>query len=153
MSAPSGSEADIDLTNLNWVPGAPVPLPSNFSVSPPDQKSPINRNRGSPFSPFRGCTTISNTSSSASQSRPVEIVVTNSWRNDSASTPRSPSVLHNCSSHPSMPVRRRNTSISASNSEYPKPNCSYTCLIGMALKASPGTDGCLPVNEIYKYIE
>ena len=31
-----------------------------------------------------------------------------------------------------------------------KPNCSYTCLIGMALKASTG---CLPVNAIYQYIE
>ena len=31
-----------------------------------------------------------------------------------------------------------------------KPNCSYTCLIGMALKAS---SGCLPVNAIYQYIE
>ena len=33
---------------------------------------------------------------------------------------------------------------------YIKPNCSYTCLIGMALKAS---SGCLPVNAIYQYIE
>ena len=33
---------------------------------------------------------------------------------------------------------------------YIKPNCSYTCLIGMALKASRG---CLPVNAIYQYIE
>ena len=31
-----------------------------------------------------------------------------------------------------------------------KPNCSYTCLIGMALKASTG---CLPVNAIYQYVE
>lgn len=31
-----------------------------------------------------------------------------------------------------------------------KPNCSYTCLIGMALKAS---NGCLPVNAIYQYVE
>lgn len=31
-----------------------------------------------------------------------------------------------------------------------KPNCSYTCLIGMALKAS---NGSLPVNAIYQYIE
>lgn len=31
-----------------------------------------------------------------------------------------------------------------------KPNCSYTCLIGMAMKASTG---CLPVNAIYQYIE
>ena len=32
-----------------------------------------------------------------------------------------------------------------------KPNCSYTVLIGMALKAS--NSGTLPVGEIYKYIE
>lgn len=152
MSALRGSD-DIDLTNLNWVPGAPVPLPANFSVSPPDQKSPSARNRGSPFSPLRGCTTISNTSSPASQSRPVEIVVTSPWRNENVSTPQSPSVLHDYSNHPATPLRRRNHSISDNNSEHKKPNCSYTCLIGMALKASPGTDGCLPVNEIYKYIE
>ena len=36
-------------------------------------------------------------------------------------------------------------------SSYRKPNCSYTCLIGMALQASK--NGCLPVNEIYKFIE
>lgn len=34
--------------------------------------------------------------------------------------------------------------------QHDKPNCSYTCLIGMALKAS---NGCLPVNAIYQYIE
>ena len=32
-----------------------------------------------------------------------------------------------------------------------KPNCSYTVLIGMALKASKS--GNLPVSEIYKYIQ
>ena len=32
-----------------------------------------------------------------------------------------------------------------------KPNCSYTSLIGLALMASQ--DGCLPVSEIYTYIE
>lgn len=36
------------------------------------------------------------------------------------------------------------------NAHSGKPNCSYTCLIGMALKAS---NGCLPVNAIYQYIE
>ena len=36
------------------------------------------------------------------------------------------------------------------STEHDKPNCSYTCLIGMALKAS---SGCLPVNAIYQYIE
>ncbi len=37
------------------------------------------------------------------------------------------------------------------DSVHDKPNCSYTCLVGMALKAS--TNGCLPVNAIYLYIE
>lgn len=36
------------------------------------------------------------------------------------------------------------------NLHHKKPICSYTCLIGMALKAS---NGCLPVNAIYQYIE
>ena len=30
-----------------------------------------------------------------------------------------------------------------------KPNCSYNCLIGMALKSS--NRKCLPVNEIYTF--
>ena len=32
-----------------------------------------------------------------------------------------------------------------------KPNCSYTVMIGMALKASKS--GTLPVSEIYQYIQ
>ena len=36
------------------------------------------------------------------------------------------------------------------SSNHNKPHCSYTCLIGMAMKAS---NGCLPVNAIYQYIE
>ena len=34
---------------------------------------------------------------------------------------------------------------------YRRPSCSYASLIAMALKASP--TGCLPVNEIYQFIE
>lgn len=34
---------------------------------------------------------------------------------------------------------------------YRRPSCSYASLIAMALKASPM--GCLPVNEIYRFIE
>lgn len=32
-----------------------------------------------------------------------------------------------------------------------KPNCSYNCLIGMALKSSDS--GRLPVGEIYRFFE
>lgn len=144
---------DVDLTNLNWVAGAPVPFPANFSMSPPKHKSPSIRNRTSPYSPFRGCGNLSTTSSPASQSRPVEIVVTSSCGKASATaTPTSASDEINLSnySNPTTPVRGNRHE---RDSEYQKPNCSYTCLIGMALKASPGTDGCLPVNEIYKYVE
>lgn len=131
---------DIDLTNLNWVAGAPVPLPANFSMSPPEQKSPTIRNRGTPNSPFRGC--ASATSSPATHSRPVEIVVTSPWRKDS-----------NQVSQITVPTTPICDSIRENESECQKPNCSYTCLIGMALRASSGTDGCLPVNEVYRYIE
>lgn len=148
MSA-TGVSDDVDLTNLNWVAGAPVPLPASFSVSPPDRKSPNIRNRGSPFTPFHGCCPVSVTNSPTSQSRPVEIVVTSPWRKENL-THQTCSVSHNCSSNPTTPLRGSNT---GNESEYHKPNCSYTCLIGMALKASPATDGCLPVNEIYKYVE
>ena len=143
MSAVDESD-DIDLTNLNWVAGAPVPLPANFSMSPPEHKSPSIRNRASPYSPLRGGAT----SSPASQSRPVEIVVTSSWEEaESVATTQDTSLLH---SYPTTPIHG---SHHERDSECQKPNCSYTCLIGMALRASPGTDGCLPVNEIYKYVE
>ena len=36
-----------------------------------------------------------------------------------------------------------------SSGVYRKPNCSYNCLIGMALKRSGRK--CLPVNEIYAF--
>lgn len=35
--------------------------------------------------------------------------------------------------------------------KYPRPACSYSCLIAMALKAC--LTGCLPVSEIYRFIE
>lgn len=34
---------------------------------------------------------------------------------------------------------------------YTRPPCSYSCLIAMALKAC--STGCLPVHEIYRFIE
>lgn len=34
---------------------------------------------------------------------------------------------------------------------YSRPSCSYSCLIAMALKAS--STGCLPVHEIYRFVE
>ena len=142
MSVRSGSE-DVDLTNLNWVSGAPAPLPSSFSVSPPDHKqSPTIRNRLSPYSPFRSCAPSSTASSPATPSgRPVEIVVASPWRKENVSKTSLEANLHDDSTNKD----RRN--------DRKKPTCSYTCLIGMALRASPGTDGCLPVHEIYKYIE
>ena len=151
MSA-SDERDDVDLTNLNWVAGAPVPLPNNFSMSPPEYKSPIKtvRNQSSPCTSFRGCGPTSTTGSPASQchSRPVEIVVTSPWRKDNVATSQTFSVTQ--SSNPTTPLR---CGYHDNETECQKPNCSYTCLIGMALRASSGTNGCLPVNEIYKYIE
>lgn len=136
------SNDDVDLTNLNWVSGAPVPLPANFSVSPPEHKSPTIRGRASPYSPFRNCVPSTTNSPATPSSRPVEIVVASPWRKKSTPT------------HSSSEVRLHNNSTDQGDgNDYKKPTCSYTCLIGMALRASPGTDGCLPVNEIYKYIE
>ena len=40
---------------------------------------------------------------------------------------------------------------STTTSKLPRPACSYSCLIAMALKACPA--GSLPVNEIYRFIE
>ena len=47
----------------------------------------------------------------------------------------------------------RQMTLNGKNSQLPgvhrKPNCSYNCLIGMALKGSKRK--CLPVNEIYAF--
>ena len=40
---------------------------------------------------------------------------------------------------------------SKQNGEHSRPSCSYSCLIAMALKAC--STGCLPVHEIYRFIE
>ena len=149
MSA-SDEKDDTDLTNLNWVAGAPVPLPTNFSMSPPEYRSPTRavRNCGSPFSEFGPTPTTS--SHASPHSRPVEIVVTSPWRKENVAN----STSQVCSvSQSSTPTNALHCSYHDHEAECRKPNCSYTCLIGMALRASSGTDGCLPVNEIYKYVE
>ena len=128
-----------DLTNLNWVSGIEVPLPANFSGSILDKKSPRNRNRGS-RSPFRELT-------ASRSAKGVETVLTSPRINESASISR------NHKNYPTTPLQRPTTIVDESNGRYKRPDCSYACLVGMALKASPGTGGCLPVHEIYQYIE
>lgn len=48
-------------------------------------------------------------------------------------------------------ARSRGTANYRSPGGHLRPPCSYSCLIAMALTASP--TGCLPVNEIYHFIE
>ena len=63
----------------------------------------------------------------------------------------SPKRTGDTSNKPAGQVLLDHAEINSCCSSYRKPNCSYTCLIGMALQASK--NGCLPVNEIYKFIE
>ena len=122
-----------DLTNLNWVSGAPVPIPS---VSPPG-----SRGNGRSHKPFIGL---------GSAKKTISVIAT---------TPKKNGICGSASSEckktsKSTPRRvRRSISNSMSISGGDRPRCSYTCLIGMAMQASPYADGCLPVQEIYKYIE
>ena len=129
---------DVDLTNLNWVSGTPVPI--NCSVSPTEGNHRSRSNTGNIVlaTPLRA-----NASTSTSRS------VGNNPSVKQTSTPKTPVTPPN--------VSRQSSSTESQSLAHPlqdaptKPKCSYTCLIGMALKASD--KGCLPVNEIYRYLE
>ena len=115
-----------DLTNLNWVAGISVPITS--SVSPPNGRFPHHRS-----------------SSKLSVSSQKDLI-------DSAKKSKK-DTKH------SLPNTRlqngRNVSMNVDEYGNKKPNCSYACLIAMALRAAANSNigGCLPVHEIYKCIE
>lgn len=124
-----------DLTNLNWVAGTPVPI--NSSVSPPNQSSkprPHTRTLPTAAVDENAKTSTSSPSSRSTARKPA---------GSTRSTPRCRSIGRS--------RRGREDATAGTEGQHKKPNCSYTCLIVMALKASG--NGCLPVNEIYKFIE
>ena len=147
---------DAELTNLNWVAGAPVPMQNPVS---PTRKGSALRGRYAQREEAR--VNSSTTKSAAKQSC-------------SAQTPLLPNAVYsqqsnatNCSTESAATqtlkrevLRKEKTKdekgsksdrADGEEAKDKKPNCSYTSLIGLALMASEG--GCLPVSEIYTYIE
>lgn len=139
-------EDDADLTNLSWVAGTPVPL--NLSVSPTRAQAKPSSGGSSSATPRFSLPLPPSALTNASMVSPV--------------ARRLPHAMSGCRLQPTAPRAQLQTSSSekphrsqpskaSSKSDRRKPQCSYTCLIALALKSSP--TGCLPVNEIYKYIE
>lgn len=147
---------DAELTNLNWVAGAPVPMQNPVS---PTRKGAASRNRYQLKEEVKMSCPAAKTPK-LSGAGPQESDPTNycsSKMTQAAATPPQ---------QPKKDVFKKERSRedkggaksgkdrvkdSGGESKAKKPNCSYTSLIGMALMASE--DGCLPVSEIYTYIE
>ena len=111
-------QEDRDLTNLNWVSG--LPLPVNFSVSPPGNSS----SRALP-----SCSSLAIGTPAQDKATPT-----------SRPPPRN-----------NTPTPKKLCDKASDGNGHKRPECSYTCLIALALASSE--NGHLPVNEIYKYIE
>lgn len=151
---------DTELTNLNWVSGAPVPMQHPVS---PTKKGAALRSRHTQREDARtnyGSTDAGAKSvkqSCSQTSIPAECQQDRSCGNTHCCQTASPQ-----HSKRETPRREKSKGVGGckskrdkeSGTEEPKekkPNCSYTSLIGLALMASEG--GCLPVSEIYTYIE
>ena len=122
-----------ELTNLNWVAGVPIISSSSSSSSDFSGTRPCAR----PLFPIPQTAVDRCTNQGRS--------ITASWTNKSENgrstgngqlTPRS---------------RHGKNRATATSTKYKRPDCSYACLIAMALFASE--KGFLPVNEIYRIIE
>lgn len=140
---------DAELTNLNWVAGAPVPMQNPVS---PKRKGAAFRSKHTLREDAKLNCSISNTKQSCPQ------ISNNNHCEKTALTmlQHSKSEIISSKKEDGKPIRNKSKGEhrSVEDGEEPrekKPNCSYTSLIGLALMASDG--GCLPVSEIYMYIE
>lgn len=122
-----------DLTNLNWVAGSPALL---RSLSPPREGRGAGRSR----------------QPSAFFGSPKRTVIATTPERTKKVASTSVTSISNQTPPNNITPRRIETPKSSNTSER-RPKCSYTCLIGMAMKANPESNGCLPVHEIYRYIE
>ncbi len=140
---------DADLTNLNWVAGTPVPI--NLSVSPTKTHSKPGSGNISAPAPRFSLPLPPSALVNASLGSPVANRVSQA-ASRGRMQPLRPAVARVPVSSNSKPLASQSQREKATHtSTCRKPLCSYTCLIAMALKSS--ASGCLPVNEIYKYIE
>lgn len=143
---------DSELTNLNWVSGAPVPMLHPVS---PTRKGAASRSKHAQREEARPNFVTKSVKQSCSQTSTI-----------SERQERSCSDANGCETPHAQPLkketpRREKTKDSKickgkkdneeEETKDKKPNCSYTTLIGLALMASEA--GCLPVSEIYAYIE
>ena len=148
-TATSEGPRDSDLTNLSWVAGAPVPIQRPVS---PTRKGAASRSK--PLTRDESRISLSGSGKSLK----------------GGASPRPSQTWEKKTCH-SIPVHEKHTPYKRKG-ETPKkepkkeereggggwgdrrrkkPNCSYTSLIGLALMASERS--CLPVSEIYTYIE
>ena len=158
FSAVNMRPTDTELTNLNWVAGAPVPMQH-------------------PVSPTRKGAAVRSKHSQREEAKTTYGAGTKNWKQTCSQTPiqreGSCSDTH-CNGTSAAPPQnlkketarkdkgrdgkgsggsksKKEKECDAEEATGKKPNCSYTSLIGLALMASEG--GCLPVSEIYTYIE
>ena len=152
---------DAELTNLNWVAGAPVPMQNPVS---PTRKGAVFRNRHPLKDELKtNCagaapsTKTPKLSSACPQESDGTGYCSSKATQSTATPPHQPKrealkkdrtkddkVSSKC-------CKDRAKDAAGGESKAKKPNCSYTSLIGLALMASD--EGCLPVSEIYTYIE
>lgn len=145
---------DAELTNLNWVAGAPVPMQNPVS---PKRKGAASRNRH----PLKDEGKAANCGSSASSTKIPKLSSAPQCLQESDATRicGSKAATQSTATPPRQSKRDRSKDDKGSCKDRSKdgargekkPNCSYTSLIGLALMASD--EGCLPVSEIYTYIE
>ena len=141
------SSQDTELTNLNWVSGAPVPMLRPVS---PKKKETASRSKHARKEEAR-------TSSNVANSKSVSSLCDAQANHGEAasSSPSSPPQTETPDEEKTKEGKGaghgdcNNSGGDADGAK--KPNCSYTSLIGLALMASEG--GSLPVSEIYTYIE
>ena len=124
-----------ELTNLNWLSFAPIELDSSQVIT-------VN------------CITTVKTNKSLGKRKDItrssalcnEQVTIHNKRYHCMNAKESTEL------HKAQQVdRKRMNGRKIHRSLHKRPQCSYSCLITMALKASD--TGCLPVHLIYKYIE
>ena len=137
-AAPVRADAGTPINALDWVPGMAAPI--HCPISPPatskGRQPPSNSGASSSSSSAQKRASTSNASTGPHVFKHLS--------GYTRCTPP-PASLALQSMYPHC------TFSSPAGPQYRKPTCSYACLIAMALKSAKA--GCLPVNEIYKFIE
>ena len=141
---PPPPPTDTELTNLNWVAGAPVPMQNPVS---PTRKGGFARSKH--FPQHREGPSAHHAAGVA-ESR-AGSGFDGSFRGKDSSPFKREVGRKEKAKKSSSKRGDKGGEVEEEEGRRKKPNCSYTSLIGLALMASE--DGCLPVSEIYTYIE